>query len=135
MESLWYIHWKSTPIMSAASVIYLHAPGKPKKQHLLVFNKIYLILINYLIRFVNIANACPDLFSQTVVLNGVSKAYSMTGWRIGYCGGPTDIITAMENIQSQSTSNPSSISYQLPDTGCSCRNITMDRWQRRGYRV
>ena len=61
-------------------------------------------------RFVNIANACPDLFPQTVVLNGVSKAYSMTGWRIGYCGGPTDIITAMENIQSQSTSNPSSIS-------------------------
>ena len=61
-------------------------------------------------KFINIANACPDLFPQTVVLNGVSKAYSMTGWRIGYCGGPADIITAMENIQSQSTSNPSSIS-------------------------
>jgi aspartate aminotransferase len=61
-------------------------------------------------KFINIANACPDLFPQTVVLNGVSKAYSMTGWRIGYCGGPADIIIAMENIQSQSTSNPSSIS-------------------------
>lgn len=61
-------------------------------------------------KFINIANACPDLFPQTVVLNGVSKAYSMTGWRIGYCGGPADIITAMENVQSQSTSNPSSIS-------------------------
>ena len=45
-----------------------------------------------------------------MVLNGVSKAYAMTGWRIGYCGGPAHIITAMENIQSQSTSNPASIS-------------------------
>ena len=61
-------------------------------------------------QFVNIANACSDLLPRTVVLNGVSKAYSMTGWRIGYCGGPAHIITAMENIQSQSTSNPSSIS-------------------------
>jgi len=61
-------------------------------------------------KFVNIANACPDLLPQTMVLNGVSKAYAMTGWRIGYCGGPANIITAMENIQSQSTSNPSSIS-------------------------
>jgi len=59
---------------------------------------------------VNIANACPDLLPRTMVLNGVSKAYAMTGWRIGYCGGPANIITAMENIQSQSTSNPSSIS-------------------------
>jgi len=60
--------------------------------------------------FVNIVNACPDLYDRTIVLNGVSKAYSMTGWRIGYCGGPERIITAMENIQSQSTSNPTSIS-------------------------
>ena len=61
-------------------------------------------------RFVNILNACPELYSRTVVLNGVSKAYAMTGWRIGYCGGPEHIITAMENIQSQSTSSPTSIS-------------------------
>jgi aspartate aminotransferase len=61
-------------------------------------------------RFVNILNACPELYSRTVVLNGVSKAYAMTGWRIGYCGGPKHIITAMENIQSQSTSSPTSIS-------------------------
>ncbi len=61
-------------------------------------------------KFINILNACPDLYPQTIVLNGVSKAYSMTGWRIGYCGGPPHIITAMENIQSQSTSNPCSIS-------------------------
>lgn len=61
-------------------------------------------------KFCNILNACPDLYPRTMVLNGVSKAYAMTGWRIGYAAGPQDIITAMENVQSQSTSNPTSIS-------------------------
>lgn len=60
--------------------------------------------------FVSFAEACPDLFDRTVTLNGVSKAYAMTGWRIGYCGGPVEIIKAMKKVQSQSTSNPSSIS-------------------------
>jgi aspartate aminotransferase len=67
-------------------------------------------------KFVNILNACPDLYDRTIVLNGVSKAYAMTGWRIGYCGGPAHIITAMENIQSQSTSNPTSISQVAAET-------------------
>jgi aspartate aminotransferase len=60
--------------------------------------------------FVNILNACPALKDRTLVLNGVSKAYSMTGWRIGYAAGPVEIIKAMTKIQSQSTSNPTSIS-------------------------
>ena len=60
--------------------------------------------------FSNILYACPDLYDRTMVLNGVSKAYSMTGWRIGYAAGPEYIITAMTNVQSQSTSNPTSIS-------------------------
>jgi aspartate aminotransferase len=60
--------------------------------------------------FVNIVNACPDLYDRTLVLNGVSKAYSMTGWRIGYAGGPAKIIKAMKKVQSQSTSNAASIS-------------------------
>jgi len=60
--------------------------------------------------FSNILNACPDLYSRTIVFNGVSKAFSMTGWRIGYAGGPKNVIQAMKKIQSQSTSNPSSIS-------------------------
>lgn len=60
--------------------------------------------------FQNILNVCPDLYARTMVLNGVSKAYAMTGWRIGYAAGPQEIITAMTNIQSQSTSNPTSIS-------------------------
>jgi aspartate aminotransferase len=60
--------------------------------------------------FANILNVCPELYARTVVLNGVSKAYSMTGWRIGYAGGPRPLIRAMANVQSQSTSNPCSIS-------------------------
>lgn len=60
--------------------------------------------------FVNILNVCPDLAPRTLVLNGVSKAYSMTGWRIGYAAGPADVIKAMKKIQGQSTSNPTSIS-------------------------
>ena len=60
--------------------------------------------------FCNIVNACPELFDRSVVLNGVSKAYAMTGWRIGYAGGPEPLIAAMRKIQSQSTSNPTSIS-------------------------
>jgi len=59
--------------------------------------------------FVNILDACPDLYERTIVLNGVSKAYAMTGWRIGYAGGPAALINAMKTIQSQSTSNPCSI--------------------------
>lgn len=61
-------------------------------------------------QFVNILNAAPELKDRTIVLNGVSKAYSMTGWRIGYAAGPANIIKAMEILQSQSTSNPTSIS-------------------------
>ncbi len=60
--------------------------------------------------FSNILNAAPDLYDRTFVLSGVSKAYAMTGWRIGYAGGPEPYIKAMKKIQSQSTSNPTSIS-------------------------
>ncbi|MGK0673190.1 MAG: pyridoxal phosphate-dependent aminotransferase [Halothiobacillaceae bacterium] len=60
--------------------------------------------------FCNIVMACPDLYDRTIVLNGVSKAYAMTGWRIGYAAGPVTLINAMANVQSQSTSNPTSIS-------------------------
>jgi aspartate aminotransferase len=55
-------------------------------------------------------NACPEMVDRTVTLNGVSKAYSMTGWRIGYCAGPLALINEMKKVQSQSTSNPCSIS-------------------------
>ncbi len=63
-------------------------------------------------KFYNILNAVPALKNRTVVLNGVSKAYAMTGWRIGYAAGPVELISAMTTIQSQSTSNPCSIAQK-----------------------
>jgi aspartate aminotransferase len=61
-------------------------------------------------KFSTIAEIEPRLYPRTLTVNGVSKAYCMTGWRIGYAGGPVDLIKAMATVQSQSTSNPSSIS-------------------------
>ncbi len=60
--------------------------------------------------FTTIAQVCPELFDRTLTANGCSKAYAMTGWRIGYAGGPEWLIGAMRKLQSQSTSNPCSIS-------------------------
>ena len=74
--------------------------------------------------FSSLVTACPDLYDRTVTINGVSKSYAMTGWRIGYCGGPQELIQAMGTIQGQSTSNPSSISQRAAtaalngDQGC-----------------
>jgi len=74
--------------------------------------------------FATIAEVCPDLYDRTVTMNGVSKAYAMTGWRIGYAAGPVELIKAMTKIQSQSTSNPCSISQAAAlaalngDQGC-----------------
>ncbi|HTQ73488.1 MAG TPA: pyridoxal phosphate-dependent aminotransferase [Burkholderiales bacterium] len=77
--------------------------------------------------FTSLVSAVPELYARTVTINGVSKAYAMTGWRIGYCGGPKEIIAAMSTIQGQSTSNPSSISQKAAvaalngDQGCVTR--------------
>jgi aspartate aminotransferase len=64
------------------------------------------------VQHVSIATLSPEVAARTVVINGVSKAYAMTGWRIGYAAGPKPLLTAMANIQSQSTSNPCSISQK-----------------------
>jgi aspartate aminotransferase len=62
--------------------------------------------------FTSFAQANPQLYDRTITINGVSKAYAMTGWRIGYCGGPKEIVAAMATVQGQSTSNASSISQR-----------------------
>jgi aspartate aminotransferase len=62
--------------------------------------------------FSSLVSAVPELYHRTVTINGVSKAYAMTGWRIGYCGGPKELIHAMSTIQGQSTSNASSVSQK-----------------------
>ncbi len=124
---MFVINSPSNPSGSVYTLDELKALGEVLRKHpqiLIATDDMYEHILLSGQSFVNIANACPDLLPQTVVLNGVSKAYSMTGWRIGYCGGPAHIITAMENIQSQSTSNPSSISQAAAeaalngDQGC-----------------
>ncbi|MCU0759091.1 MAG: pyridoxal phosphate-dependent aminotransferase [Steroidobacteraceae bacterium] len=62
--------------------------------------------------FSTIAQVVPGLHGRTITVNGCSKAYAMTGWRIGYCGGPREIVTAMATVQGQSTSNPCSVSQK-----------------------
>jgi aspartate aminotransferase len=62
--------------------------------------------------FTSFAQANPHLYDRTVTINGHSKAYAMTGWRIGYCGGPAELVTAMATVQGQSTSNPASMSQR-----------------------
>lgn len=128
-------HFKITPaqlkkvISSKTRLLFLNSPSNPTgmaytESELKALSE---ILVNYpdtiiasddmyehilwgIDPYVNIVNACPELAPQTVVCNGVSKAYAMTGWRIGYAGGPLELIKAMGKIQSHSTSNPCSIS-------------------------
>ncbi|MES2490750.1 MAG: pyridoxal phosphate-dependent aminotransferase [Pseudomonadota bacterium] len=69
--------------------------------------------------FSNIVNVCPDLYDRTVIIHAVSKTYSMTGWRIGWACGPAKLITAMNDIQSQSTSNPTSIAQVAAEAALS----------------
>jgi len=107
------INSPSNPTGMAYSRAELEALGEVLREYpriLVVTDDMYEHIIWEPGSFINILNACPDLYDRTMVLNGVSKAYSMTGWRIGYAGGPADVIKAMKKIQSQSTSNPASIS-------------------------
>nr|WP_321482288.1 pyridoxal phosphate-dependent aminotransferase [uncultured Cohaesibacter sp.] len=82
-----------------------------KHPHVLVMSDdMYEHLVYDDFKFTTPAQIEPKLYDRTLTVNGVSKAYAMTGWRIGYAGGPVELIKAMAKLQSQSTSNPSSIS-------------------------
>jgi len=108
-----FINSPSNPSGIAYTLEELEALGDVLKEHpniIIATDDMYEHILWRQGTFVNILNAHPDLYDRTVVMNGVSKAYSMTGWRIGYAGGPADLIEAMCTIQSQSTSNPTSIS-------------------------
>ena len=75
-----------------------------------------------------IAELDEEIFSRTITMNGVSKAYSMTGWRIGYCGGPIEIINSMRKLMGQSTSNPSSISQWATVEALNGSKEFLDEW-------
>jgi len=107
-----FINSPSNPSAAVYTLEELKALGEVLRKHpriIIASDDMYEEILLDGSKFVNILNACPDLYDRTVVENGVSKAYSMTGWRIGYCGGPAELIEAMENMQSHSTSNPTSI--------------------------
>ncbi|WP_447983092.1 pyridoxal phosphate-dependent aminotransferase [Nitrospira sp. Nam74] len=78
----------------------------------IISDEIYEKIIYDGVPHISIATLGPEIAARTVIVNGVSKAYAMTGWRIGYAAGPKSLIAAMANIQSQSTSNPTSISQK-----------------------
>ena len=117
-------------VTKRTKAIILNSPGNPTgatydrqtleqvaaaaKQHdfVIISDEIYEKILYDGAQHVSIASLGPEVAARTVVVNGVSKAYAMTGWRIGYAAGPKDLITAMGNIQSQSTSNPTSISQK-----------------------
>ncbi|GLQ16079.1 pyridoxal phosphate-dependent aminotransferase [Maritalea porphyrae] len=91
-------------------------------------------------RFFTMAQIAPDLADRTLTMNGVSKAYSMTGWRIGYCTGPDWLIKAMRKLQGQSTSNPCSIAQWAAVEALNGEQTFLDDWraafvERRDYLV
>ena len=107
------INSPSNPTGMAYTREELSALGEVLEKHPQVFvlsDDIYEHILFRELEFSNILNSTPSLTSRTLIVNGVSKAYSMTGWRIGYAAGPEALIKSMSKIQSQSTSNPSSIS-------------------------
>lgn len=112
MTTMLFLNSPSNPTGVLYSEDELKALGEVLRKHpkvLIATDDMYEHILFDGRKFTNIVMACPDLVDRTIVLNGVSKAYSMTGWRIGYCGGPAKLIGAMKKIQSQSTSNPCSI--------------------------
>lgn len=110
---LFIINSPSNPTGAVYSQAEMRALGDVLVQHpqvLIATDDMYEHIILGDTPFSTWLNACPEMADRTVTLNGVSKAYSMTGWRIGYCAGPLALINEMKKVQSQSTSNPCSIS-------------------------
>ncbi len=112
----------SNPTSVMYSEAELKALGEVLKHHphvMIASDDIYEHILLGDLPFSNLVMATPELYERTIVMNGVSKGYSMTGWRIGYAGGPAEMIAAMKKVQSQSTSNPTSIAQVAAETALS----------------
>jgi aspartate aminotransferase len=127
---LFFLNSPSNPTGAAYTKAELQALGRVLAKHpqvVIATDEIYEPVWWGPEPFCSFAAACPDLYDRTVTVNGVSKSHAMTGWRIGYCGGPPELVAAMATIQGQSTSNPSSISQKAAvaalngDQGCVAR--------------
>ncbi len=135
---LFVINSPSNPTGSAYSLEELKAIAEVLKKYpniIIATDDMYEHILWKKDSFVNILNAAPELYDRIMVLNGVSKAYSMTGWRIGYAAGNADLIKAMTKIQSQSTSNPCSISQAAAEEALvgdqSCIDTMMVEFKKR----
>jgi aspartate aminotransferase len=112
---LFIINSPNNPTGAAYTKVELQALGEVLAKHpqiVIASDEMYEHIYWATEAFTSFAQANPQLYDRTITINGVSKAYAMTGWRIGYCGGPKEIIAAMSTIQGQSTSNASSISQR-----------------------
>ncbi|HEX3912497.1 MAG TPA: pyridoxal phosphate-dependent aminotransferase [Steroidobacteraceae bacterium] len=112
---LFIINSPSNPTGAAYGKAELQALGEVLAQHpqiVVASDEMYEHIYWAPEPFTSFAQANPQLYDRTITINGVSKAYAMTGWRIGYCGGPREIVAAMSTVQGQSTSNASSISQR-----------------------
>lgn len=108
-----FLNTPSNPTGVAYTKAELEALGEVLRKYpdaLIISDDIYELILWADEPFCNIVMACPDLYERTIVINGVSKGYSMTGWRIGYAAASEELVKAMSKIQGQSTSNPCSIS-------------------------
>ena len=115
---LLFLNSPSNPTGASYSRAEFEALGKVLEPHpkvVIVSDEIYEPIHWADEAFVSFASACPSLMGRTVTVNGVSKAYAMTGWRIGYAAGPEYLISAMTTIQSQSTSNACSVSQKAAE--------------------
>ncbi|WP_100622893.1 pyridoxal phosphate-dependent aminotransferase [Candidatus Coxiella mudrowiae] len=106
-----------------SGVVYSKSELEALAEILLKYSKVLILsddIYEYILwgqdHFANIVNACPKLRDRTIVINGASKAFAMTGWRIGYAAAPKAIVQAMKKIQSQSTSSPNSIAQVAATT-------------------
>lgn len=127
------INSPSNPTGAAYTVAELKALGEVLKKHAhvhILTDDIYEHLIYDDFKFSTIADVVPELYARTLTVNGVSKAYAMTGWRIGYAGGDANLIKAMVKVQGQSTSNPSSISQAAAVTALNGDQSFLKEWRK-----
>ncbi|MES2682215.1 MAG: pyridoxal phosphate-dependent aminotransferase [Pseudomonadota bacterium] len=117
-----FLNSPSNPSGMAYTKAELTALGEVLRRHpniLIATDDMYEKILWTAEPYSNIINACPDLYDRTIVIHAVSKTYSMTGWRIGWACGPAKLITAMADVQSQSTSNPNSIAQVAAEAALS----------------
>lgn len=126
------INSPSNPTGAAYTREELKALGDVLKKHEHVYvltDDIYEHLTYDNFKFFTIAEVVPELFPRTLTVNGVSKAYAMTGWRIGYAAGPQELINEMSKVQGQSTSNPSSISQAAALAALNGDQAFLNEWR------